>query len=62
MAEVEALVVGGGPAGLATAIGLVRRGVAARVIERRTAPLDKACGEGIMPAGVRALEALGVAR
>jgi len=30
------------------------------VIERRRAPLDKACGEGIAPAGVRALAALGV--
>jgi flavin-dependent dehydrogenase len=57
---VEALVVGAGPAGLATAILLARRGVETLVIERRAPPLDKACGEGIMPAGVRALEALGV--
>ncbi len=60
MPEVEALIVGAGPAGLATAIALARRRVAVRVIERSAAPLDKACGEGIMPAGVRALEALGV--
>jgi flavin-dependent dehydrogenase len=57
---VEALIVGAGPAGLATAIELTKRGVAARVIERHALPVDKACGEGIMPAGVRALEALGV--
>ena len=62
MPDVEALVVGAGPAGLATATALARRGVETLVIERRTPPLDKACGEGIMPAGVRALEALGVDR
>lgn len=60
MPDVEALIVGAGPAGLATATLLARRGIAARVIERRALPADKACGEGIMPAGVRALEALGV--
>jgi flavin-dependent dehydrogenase len=58
--DVEALVVGAGPAGLATAAQLARRGVDTLVIDRRAPPLDKACGEGIMPAGVRALEALGV--
>jgi 2-polyprenyl-6-methoxyphenol hydroxylase-like FAD-dependent oxidoreductase len=52
--------VGAGPAGLAVAIGLARRGLRALVIERRSPPLDKACGEGIMPPGVRALAALGV--
>jgi len=58
--DADALIVGAGPAGLATAIALARRGCSALVIERRSAPLDKACGEGIMPPGVRALETLGV--
>ncbi|MCA9511753.1 MAG: FAD-dependent oxidoreductase, partial [Myxococcales bacterium] len=61
MRALDALVVGAGPVGLATAIELARRGARALVVERRAPPLDKACGEGIMPAGVRALEALGVA-
>lgn len=60
MPDVDALIVGAGPAGLATAIALARRGASALLIERRTPPFDKACGEGIMPAGVRALAALGV--
>ncbi|HEX5065369.1 MAG TPA: NAD(P)/FAD-dependent oxidoreductase [Myxococcota bacterium] len=60
MQDADALVVGAGPAGLATAISLARRGVETLVIERRVPPLDKACGEGIMPAGVRTLAALGV--
>jgi flavin-dependent dehydrogenase len=58
--DADALVVGAGPAGLAAAIGLAQRGLRAVVIERRAPPLDKACGEGIMPAGLRALAALGV--
>lgn len=58
--DIEALIVGAGPAGLATAIGLARRGQRAVVVERRSAPLDKACGEGLMPMGVRQLADLGV--
>lgn len=56
----DLVIVGAGPAGLATAIALTGRGLRALAIERRSAPLDKACGEGIMPPGVRALAALGV--
>ncbi len=54
------LVVGGGPAGLALAIGARRAGLAVTVIERRRPPIDKPCGEGLMPDGVEALAALGV--
>lgn len=60
MPGIDALVVGAGPAGLATAIGLARRGARALVVEHRTPPLDKACGEGLMPGGVRLLTELGV--
>jgi flavin-dependent dehydrogenase len=56
----DVLVVGAGPAGLATATLLARRGFAVCVIDKRAMPLDKACGEGVMPLGVRALAALGI--
>jgi flavin-dependent dehydrogenase len=57
---IDVLIVGGGPVGLATAIGCVLAGLSVMVAEPRTAPVDKACGEGVMPAAVRRLAALGV--
>lgn len=54
------LVVGGGPAGLATAIHAAQAGREAVVIERQSGVIDKACGEGLMPAGVAALARLGI--
>jgi flavin-dependent dehydrogenase len=56
----DVLVVGGGPAGLAVALGAARAGLDVAVCERRPGTLDKACGEGLMPGAVRALAALGV--
>ncbi|UGQ12925.1 NAD(P)/FAD-dependent oxidoreductase [Yinghuangia sp. ASG 101] len=58
--RLDILVVGGGPAGLATALHAARAGFLVAVAEPRPAPVDKACGEGLMPGGVRALHALGV--
>ncbi len=57
---IDLIVAGGGPAGLATAIHASRAGLQAVVIERRRGPIDKACGEGMMPHTVRQLENLGV--
>ncbi|MEH0424386.1 NAD(P)/FAD-dependent oxidoreductase [Streptomyces sp. B21-083] len=58
---IDILVAGGGPAGLATAIHAALAGMEAVVVEPRATPVDKACGEGIMPTGVAALRSLGVA-
>ncbi len=59
-AEYAVAIVGGGPAGLALAARTAERGVRTIVLERAPEPPDKACGEGLMPAGAEALEALGV--
>jgi flavin-dependent dehydrogenase len=57
---IDVLVVGGGPIGLATAIRCAQQGLSVTVAEPRTAPVDKACGEGVLPAAVGRLAALGV--
>jgi flavin-dependent dehydrogenase len=56
----DVVVVGGGPVGLAAAIYAVGRGLSVVVLEPRHGAIDKACGEGLMPGGVRALATLGV--
>ncbi len=60
MSGPDLLIVGGGPAGLATAIAARLGGLDATVLDRARPPIDKPCGEGLMPAGVSRLEALGV--
>jgi flavin-dependent dehydrogenase len=55
---IDVLVAGGGPAGLATAIGAARAGLEVVVAEPREGAVDKACGEGLMPGAVRAVRAL----
>jgi flavin-dependent dehydrogenase len=59
-AGADVVVAGGGPAGLAAAIRAAQAGCEVVVLEPRALPIDKACGEGVMPAGVRALDALGI--
>ncbi|MEE8522984.1 MAG: NAD(P)/FAD-dependent oxidoreductase [Thermoanaerobaculia bacterium] len=56
----EVLVVGGGPAGLATAIAARCEGLDVLVVDRARPPIDKACGEGLMPDGLALLRELGV--
>ena len=56
----DVFVVGGGPAGLAAAIAARRRGLDVLVADCSAPPLDKACGEGIMPDGLAAARSLGL--
>ena len=56
----DLLVVGGGPGGLATALHARRQGLSVIVAEPRENPIDKACGEGLMPGGLAELTSLGV--
>lgn len=58
--KIDLLVVGGGPAGLATAIRARQVGLTVRLLDRCRPPIDKACGEGLMPDGVALLQRLGV--
>jgi flavin-dependent dehydrogenase len=57
---VDLFVVGGGPAGLAVAIAARRRGLTVVLADSATPPVDKACGEGLMPDSLDALADLGV--
>jgi menaquinone-9 beta-reductase len=59
--SVDVLIIGGGPGGLATAIAARRRHLSVLVVDGAAAPIDKACGEGLMPDGLAALQKLGVA-
>lgn len=59
-AATDLLVIGGGPAGLATAIAARLAGMSVRLVERSRPPIDKACGEGLMPDAVTRLAELGV--
>jgi len=54
-------IVGGGPAGLAAAIELRGKGFSVTVGDGAKPPVDKACGEGLMPDTVAALRKMGVA-
>ncbi|MBM2811302.1 MAG: monooxygenase, FAD-binding protein [Chloroflexi bacterium] len=56
----DVLIVGGGIAGSALAIMLGRRGVDVELFERDSFPREKPCGEGLMPAGVAALDRIGL--
>lgn len=58
--DADILVVGGGPGGLATALHGRAQGLSVIVVEPRDSPIDKACGEGLMPGGLAELSALGV--
>ena len=58
--DTDLLIAGGGPGGLAAALHARRHGLSVIVAEPRDSPIDKACGEGLMPGGLAELASLGV--
>jgi flavin-dependent dehydrogenase len=56
----DVFVVGGGPAGLAAAIAARKHGLTVLVADGAIPPIDKSCGEGLMPDGVQAWQKLGM--
>jgi menaquinone-9 beta-reductase len=56
----DLLVIGGGPAGAATAIRAAEAGVRVAVFEKGLPGRDKVCGDGLTPRAVKALGELGV--
>ncbi|WP_210502429.1 NAD(P)/FAD-dependent oxidoreductase [Nocardioides xinjiangensis] len=56
----DLVVAGGGPVGMAAALHAHRAGLSVVVREPRTGPIDKACGEGLMPGAVAELARIGV--
>lgn len=58
--ELDVVVAGAGPAGLAAAAYAALAGMRVLVCDPHHGNIDKACGEGIMPGGVEALAELGV--
>ncbi len=60
MTETDLFVVGGGPSGLVAAIAARRSGFTVTLADAARPPIDKACGEGIMPDGLASLAELGI--
>jgi flavin-dependent dehydrogenase len=56
----DVFVIGGGPAGLAAAIAARQQGFRVIVADGARMPIDKPCGEGLMPDGLAALAKLGI--
>lgn len=60
MADAEAIVVGGGPAGSALAAELAARGHRVLLLDKASFPRHKACSEYVNPGGARVLRELGM--
>lgn len=59
VSDVDVLVVGAGPGGVAAAIELRRAGRDVVVVDKATFPRDKCCGDGLTTLALRELEHLG---
>jgi flavin-dependent dehydrogenase len=57
--DTDVLIIGGGPAGIAAALAARKRGFGVTVADAAQPPIDKACGEGLMPDSLAAASRLG---
>jgi len=60
MFDTDVFVIGGGPAGLAAAIAARSKGMRVMVADGNRPPIDKACGEGLMPDSLAAARRIGI--
>jgi flavin-dependent dehydrogenase len=60
MPDTDVFVIGGGPAGLAAAMAARRTGLRVIVADGSRPPIDKACGEGLMPDALTAAGRIGI--
>src|SRR5256885_16406545 len=60
MAATDVLIIGAGPAGAAAAYHTARAGLATILVDRKSFPRGKVCGDGLTPRALRALDRIGV--
>jgi menaquinone-9 beta-reductase len=58
--EPQVFIAGAGPAGLACAIAAAAQGLQVTIVDGMKPPIDKACGEGLLPDALAALAELGI--
>jgi flavin-dependent dehydrogenase len=56
----DAVIVGAGPGGSATAYFLSRQGLDVLLLDRADFPRDKTCGDGLTPRALRVLDQMGI--
>ena len=59
--ETDVLVIGGGPAGAAAGYWLARAGHRVTIVEKKTFPREKTCGDGLTPRAVKQITDMGLA-
>jgi geranylgeranyl reductase family protein len=58
--SIDVLVIGGGPAGASAAYWLARYGHEVTIVERKSFPREKTCGDGLTPRAVHQLDEMGL--